>query len=239
MSTSELELQLRALGAEVDFPAEPDLRAAVREHVARRRFGRRRWLAVALAVLVVAIAGVLAVPSARTAIKDWLGFGAVKFQFVDDLPARRVSNELDLGVPITLRDAQVRAAFRIAVPPGDLGKPAIYVRNPPRGAMVSFLYGTPQQARLIVSELRADFHPFLQKTLAQTSTAESVNVNGREGWWLTGSHFVEYADAAGRFGGAPARLAGRVLLWMKGPVLYRIEGPLTKQQAVEIAESIR
>ena len=117
--------------------------------------------------------------------------------------------------------------------------PTLYVRNPPRGAMVSFLYGTPQQARLIVSELRADFHPFLQKTLAQTSTAESVKVNGGEGWWLTGSHFVEYADAAGRFGGAPARLAGRVLLWMKGPVLYRIEGPLTKQQAVEIAKSIR
>ncbi len=238
MSTHELELQLRALGAEIEFPHEPDLRAAVRDRVARRRFGRRRWLVVALAVLVVAIAGVLAVPSARTAIKDWLGFGAVKFQFVDELPARPVTNELDLGVPIRLRDAQDRAAFRIAVPPDDLGRPTIYLRNPPRGAMVSFLYGTPDEARLIVSELRADFHPFLQKTLSQSSTAETVEVNGSEGWWLTGAHFVEYADAAGRFGGAPARLAGRVLLWMKGPVLYRIEGPLTKEQAVEIAESI-
>ncbi len=239
MSTSELELQLRALGAEIEFPAEPDLRAAVREHTARHPTGRRRrWLVAALAVLVVAIAGALAVPSARTAIRDWLGFGAVKFQFVDDLPARPVSNEVDLGVPISLRDAQDRTSFRIAVPPDDLGKPSIYLRSPPRGGMVSFLYGTPGEARVIVSELRADFHPFLQKTLSQTSTAESVEVNGRDGWWLTGSHFVEYADAAGRFGGAPARLAGRVLLWMKGPVLYRIEGQLTKEQAVEIAESI-
>lgn len=239
MSTSELESRLSALGAEIDFPPEPDLRAAVRERMARHRTGRRRrWLAVAFAVLVVAIAGVLAVPSARTAIKDWLGFGAVRFQFVDRLPARQVSSELDLGVPITLGDAQARAAFRIAVPPDDLGDPVIYLRNPPRGGMVSFLYGTPAEARLIVSELPGDVQPFLQKTLSQTTTAESVKVNGNEGWWLTGAHYVEYADAAGRFDAAPARLAGRVLLWMKGPVLYRIEGPLTKQQAVEIAESI-
>ena len=34
---------------------------------------------------------------------------------------------------------------------------------------MSFLYGTPEHARLIVSELRADYRPFLQKTLAQTN----------------------------------------------------------------------
>src|SRR6185436_14957779 len=98
VSTPDLELQLRALGAAIEFPPEPDLRAAVRERIGRRRFGGRRWLVVAVAALAVAIAGVLAVPSARTAIKDWLGFGAVRFQFVDELPAEPVTSELDLGV---------------------------------------------------------------------------------------------------------------------------------------------
>ena len=65
-----------------------------------------------------------------------------------------------------------------------------------------------------------------------------MKINGEPGFWLAGAHFVEYADAAGRFGGTPARLADRVLLWGKGPVLYRLEGPLTMQQAIEIAESI-
>jgi hypothetical protein len=89
-----------------------------------------------------------------------------------------------------------------------------------------------------VSELRADFHPFLEKTISQSDTAESVKVDGTVGWWLEGAHFVEYADAAGGFAGSPPRLADHVLLWMKGPVTYRLEGQLTKQQAVEIAESI-
>jgi hypothetical protein len=238
VSTHDLELQLRALGAELDFPAEPDLRAAVRERVGRRRFGRRRWLIVALAVLAVAIAGVLAVPSARTAIKDWLGFGPVKFEFVDELPAKPVTSELDLGVRTSLQDARDRASFRIVVPPDDLGKPTLYLRSPPRGGLVSFLYGTPENARLIVSEAPGDVAPFLQKTLSHTNTAESVDINGAEGWWLEGAHLVEYADAAGRFSDLPTRLSGDVLLWMKGGVLYRLEGPLTKQQAVEIAESI-
>jgi hypothetical protein len=238
VSTHELELQLRALGAEIDFPAEPDLRGAIRARVARRRGGRRRWLVVAVAALAIAVAGVLAVPSARTAIKDWLGFGAVRFRFVDELPPRAVSSEPDLGVRMALQDAQDRASFRIVSPPDELGKPTVYLRDPPRGGLVSFLYGTPEQARLIVSELRGDFHPFLEKTLSQSTVAESVEIDGREGWWLEGAHFVEYADAAGRFGASPPRLAGHVLLWMRGPVTYRLEGPLTKKQAIEIADSI-
>ena len=41
-------------------------------------------------------AGVLAVPSARTAIERWLGIGGVKFDFVDKLPERRVVGTPDL-----------------------------------------------------------------------------------------------------------------------------------------------
>jgi hypothetical protein len=238
VSTHDLELQLRALAAEVDFPAEPDLRGPVRARLTRRRFGRRRWLIVALAVLAVAIAGVLAVPSARTAIKDWLGFGPVKFEFVDELPAEPVTSELDLGTRVTLAEAQERAAFTIVVPPDELGAATIYLRDPPRGGLVSFLYGTPQHARMIVSEARGDAAPFLQKTLSHSNTAETVEINGAEGWWLKGAHLVEYADAAGVFSDLPTRLSDDVLLWMNGNVLYRLEGLLTKKQAVEIAESI-
>jgi hypothetical protein len=239
MTEHELELQLRALGPAIDFPASPDLRPRVHAALtARRRLPRRRLLAVALAVLVVAIAGVLAVPSARTAIRDWLGIGGVQFQFVDKLPARPVTSELDLGVQMSLADARERASFPIVVPPEKLGRSTVYLRSPPRGGLVSFLYGTPEHARLIVSELRADYTPFLQKTIEQTGVTTQVEINGQPGFWLEGAHYVEYADAAGRFSASPARLAGRVLLWSKGPVTYRLEGPLTQQQAVEIAESI-
>ena len=239
MSTHELELQLRALGAEIDFPPEPDLRAAVRDHVARRRFGRRRWLAIALAVLVVALAGVLAVPSARSTIQDWLGLGdSVRFHFVDELPDVRVPNELDLGTRVTLADARERTAFKIVVPPDDLGKPAIYLRDPPRGGLVSFLYGTPAHANFLISEFRGDYRPFIQKTIGQTQVTALVDVNGQEAYWLKGNHIVEYLDAAGQFTGDAQRLSGPVLLWRRGNVTFRLEGPLTQEQAIDIAEAV-
>ena len=34
-------------------------------------------------------------------------------------------------------------------------------------------------------------------------------------------------------------LAGTVLLWNRGPLLLRLEGDLTRAQAIELAESIK
>lgn len=240
MSSAELDLQLRALAADLEFPATPDhLAPAVRARVERPGRSRRRWLVAALAVLVVALAGVLAVPAARTAIEGWLGIGSVRFEFVDQLPERRVVGTPDLGTTMSLRDAQDRAPFRIVVPPDDLGRYTLYVHEPPRGGVVSFVYGTKRRARMILSELPGDYRPFLQKTISQTAVVTETEVNGRPAVWLEGAHYVEFADAAGRFGFEPARLAGRVLLWERDGVTYRLEGDLTLDQAREIAAVVR
>ena len=122
MSSAELDLRLRALAADIDFPAAPDLAPAVRARLERQRRSRRRWLVAALALLIVALAGVLAVPSARTAIEGWLGIGGVKFEFVDRLPERKVVGTPDLGATVTLAEAQERTPFLIVVPPDDLGR---------------------------------------------------------------------------------------------------------------------
>jgi hypothetical protein len=240
MSSAELDLQLRALAADLEFPATPDqLAPAVRARVERPRRSRRRWLVAALAALAVALAGVLAVPAARTAIEAWLGIGSVRFEFVDRLPERRVVGTPDLGTTMSLREAQDRAPFRIVVPPDELGRYTLYVHEPPRGGVVSFVYGTKRRARMILSELPGDYRPFLQKTITQTPVVTETEVNGRPAVWLEGAHYVEFADAAGRFGFEPARLAGRVLLWERDGVTYRLEGDLTLDQAREIAAVVR
>lgn len=240
MSTAELELQLRALAAELDFPPTPDhLAPAVRAELERPRRSRRRWLVAALVVLVVALAGVLAVPSARTAIEGWLGIGGVKFEFVSTLPERRVVGTPDLGTTVSLRDAEDHTPFRIVVPPDDLGRYTLYVHEPPRGGVVSFVYGTKRRARMILSELPGDYRPYIQKTISQTNVVTETTVNGRPALWLEGAHYVEFADAAGHFGFEPARLAGRVLLWERGGVTYRLEGDLTLEQAREVAQVVR
>src|SRR5262249_47271882 len=122
VSSADLELQLRALAADIEFPPAPDLAAGVRAGLAQPRRARRRWIVLGPGVLVVALAGVLAVPSARTAIERWLGIGGVRFEFVDRLPLRTVAGAPDLGTTMSLRDAQARAPFRIVVPPRDLGR---------------------------------------------------------------------------------------------------------------------
>lgn len=238
MSNAELEGGLRALAVDLDFPAAPDLAPAVRARLERPRRSRRRWLVAALALLVVVLAGVLAVPSARTAIEGWLGIGGVKFEFVDRLPERRVVGTPDLGMMMSLRDAQDRTRFRIVVPPDDLGRYTLYIHEPPRGGVASFVYGTKMRARMILSELPGDYRPYIQKTISQTAVVTETEVSGRPALWLEGAHYVEFADATGHFGFEPARLAGRVLLWERGGVTYRLEGDLTLDQARKIAEAI-
>ncbi len=86
---TELERQLRELGAEVAYPSTPDIAAAVMARVGAGRqplLASRRVLALGLAIATVAIGAVMAVPQARTAILDWLGVGGVEIRLVDELP---------------------------------------------------------------------------------------------------------------------------------------------------------
>jgi hypothetical protein len=239
MSELELEVQLRDLATGIAFPETPDVASAVRARLQAPRRWRpsRRSLAIALAVVVVATAGVLAVPSARTAILEWLGIRGVRFEFVDKLPPRAVTGNLDLGDQTTLAVARRSAAFDVVAPPGDLGRPLVYFRVPPAGGMVSFLYGKRGSIRLVISEFRGDYRPFLQKTLSNTTAAVPSTVDGRPAIWLEGPHVVEYADDTGVFQSDLVRIADRVLLWRHGDLTFRLEGDLTREQAIEIAEA--
>jgi hypothetical protein len=235
----ELEVRLRDLASGIEFPETPDLASAVRTplETPRRWHPSRRALAIALAVLAVAIAGVLAVPSARTAILEWLGIRGVRLEFVDKLPPRRVTRNLDLGDQTTLAVARRSAGFDVVAPPGDLGRPLVYFRVPPLGGMVSFLYGKPGSIRLVISEFRGDYRPFIQKTLSNTTAAVPSTVDGQPAIWLEDPHVVEYADESGTFQSDLVRIADRVLLWRHGDLTFRLEGDLTREQAIEIAEA--
>jgi CheY-like chemotaxis protein len=90
-----------------------------------------------------------------------------------------------------------------------------------------------------LSELPGDYRPYMQKTISETTVVTETEVNGRPALWLEGAHYVEFADATGQFGSEPVRLAGGVLLWERGGVTYRLEGDLTLEQALKVAEGVR
>jgi hypothetical protein len=220
----ELDVALRELGRQVEFPPTPDLASSIRGRLERPR----RWLrpaAIALAVLVVAIGAALAVPPARTAILDWLGLRGVSIVRVDELPPTSPIGRLDLGRRVTLEEA----------PPWTLvpdDEPdSVFVDD----GTVSLLWGTPADVRLLLTEFRGK--AYIEKLIQPNADVEPVSVNGRSGAWLEQPHVVVFKDPRGRVRDNAGRLAGKTLLWQHGELTLRLEGALSKAEALRIARS--
>lgn len=236
----ELERQLAALGARLEFPPTPDLVTAVRARLAARP-RRRRRLALALALLALALGVALAVPQARTAILDFFGIGGVRVQFVDRLPEVRPGHRLDLGRRATLAQAERRVGFPVLVP-SLLGAPdRVYVRVPPVGGAVTLVYGGQQRVRALVTEFRArQGVGFAQKTIGPGTSVETLTVEGGRGAWISGRpHLFTYMGLDGGIAQDELRLARNTLLWERGDLTLRIEGDLEKADALRIAGSMR
>jgi hypothetical protein len=64
-------------------------------------------------------------------------------------------------------------------------------------------------------------------------------VNGRDGLWLEGGpHTLTYFDRLGQFQERTVLIRGNVLIWTRPNLTLRIEGRLTKAQALELAREI-
>ena len=248
MSPEPLEARLRALGAEADLPpAPPSLAAAVRARVAAegappRRHLARRPLAVALAALVlVPAAAVAAIPDARDAVLEWLGLRGVSVRTVPDLPRvapREIGSAGELGRPSSLARARAGVRFPVLVPAA-LGAPdRVYLGSGPPGGRVSLVYDRPG-GPLLVTQVRGR-RPFIEKLAGPGTTIEPVRVGASEGVWITGApHVLFYEDARGAIHPDTARVAGNVLFWERDGVLLRLEGEVSRGEALRLARSFR
>jgi hypothetical protein len=80
---------------------------------------------------------------------------------------------------------------------------------------------------------------FFGKMLGSDTTIEPVTVAGNQGYWVAGSpHIFIFLDANGNFRDETMRLATNTLILDDGGTIVRIEGNLTKTQAVQIAASL-
>ena len=227
----ELDAALRELGRNVEFPATPDLASAVRGHLGGRRSWRRP-VAIALTVLVVALGAALAVPAARTALLDWLGLRGARIVRVEKLPPVPATGNLDLGRPVELAEARRLAPWLLV--PAD-APDRVYFSPAIPGGKVNLLWGTPTSVRLLLTEFRAQ-ESFIEKLLEPEARAEPVEVGDR-GVWLEAPHVFAFRDRDGVFREETARLAGKTLLWEQGDVTLRLEGELSKEEALRIARS--
>jgi hypothetical protein len=246
---SELELALVHLGRQLDLPPTPELAPRVRARLAegpaaRSGVSRPRSLAIALgAALIVAVGALLAVPGTRAAILEFFHLRGVTIQRVEELPTvplQRDFNELFLGEKVSLDEAKQRADFDVVVPEG-LGDPdAIYFQDNPPGGMVSFVYGTPERPRALFTEFRATVTEVIFKKIAPSTDVAPVKIDGREGYFLSGDpHEFAYFDRNGQFRQEIVRLAGNTLVWERGPLTLRLEADINREEALQIARSVR
>ena len=244
---SPLERSLLALGVDLDVPETPDLVPGVQAALSRPRRPRpaaRRRLVLGLAVVALAaLLATLAIPDARSALLRVLHIGGAQIEFVDELPQVPPTTsgdelELMLGARVSLADARRRAGGELL----ELEEPPDRVYIGPFGT-VWFLYGRPDAVRLLVAqsaELEVDEEFIAKKLVASGTSVEPVEVRGSRAYFLSGEpHAVLLRDAYGNVYEESARLARDVLLWQEGGRTFRIEGDLERDQALELARSMR
>lgn len=243
---SELERALVALGRDLDLPEAPDVVPFVLDRLERRdrpRSARSRWVLAVAIVALAALTATLAVPEARSALFRVLHIGGERIELVDELP--QVAPDLAepaledaLGDRISLEDARRRAGFDLRELAGAPDR--VYLDS--RGS-VWFLYGDPSSVRLLVAQtprLGVDDGLILKKLAGPGTSVEQVLVDGARGVYIGGdSHFLVFLDEQGNPIEESARLARNVLVWERDGVAFRLEGEFTKEQALELAESLR
>jgi len=220
-----------------------------------RQKGNYRWvLAAAAALLIVATA--LAYTPSRDAIAEWINLH-INIHRVQNpptpspLPPGQLGSNLDLGTPQTLEGARGQVGWTIVMP-SSLGQPdAVYVKLPPSGPSkgeVTLVYGKRPDipvsgqtgVAVLVTEARGKVNEiYFQKMLGPESTLEQVSVKGHAGYWISGHpHTFVFTDADGNFHDESLRLATNTLIFDNNGTIVRIEGDMTKAQALQIASSM-
>lgn len=262
---NDLETALTDLAEHLDAPDGVDLAARVRADIVAaedrpvrlvpRDERRRAWMLAAAAVAIVLL-GLVALPATRTAIAGWLGIGAVEIRHAPvpapgSTPETRPTGSTPVpgSVPPAgtdavsrpedaVADAQARVGFPIRVPtdPAAGSPTAVAVDERPSGGLVALTYPW----FTVVEIASSDDQPPIGKTLGAGTTLEPATVDGHPGFWISGDpHEIAYLDRDGSFQIDTVRRSGNVLLWVEGGVTYRIEGPISRGDAEQIAVSMR
>jgi hypothetical protein len=214
-----LEHALAALGRELAVPPAPDLVTAVVARLEPRPSRRPLVLALA-AALVIALAAALAVPQARSTVLRFFHLGGVTIERVETLPAadERPLTE-GLGPRVPAKDAATVAGFQPLLPPG---VDHVYVNE---GAILALLRAHDRP--VLLTEFGGSF--YVKKVLGGETPVEEVRVGRDYGLWVAGARHVF------RMPSQAPRMAGNVLLWTHGEVTLRLEGEITKAEAMRLA----
>jgi hypothetical protein len=251
-----LEQELSRLGGELEWPATPNLVPAIRQSIRMRRPWFESRLAMAAAVAILALAALLAYTPSRDVIANWLNLH-LRVQRVTHLatptpmPPGPLGKRLGLGDQTTLYAARAAVGWNVLLPQSLDQPDEVYLQMPPLGPSageVTLVYaarpGIPISGQtgvaVLITEARGRVNSdFFGKIVGQGTTIEPVTVAGHSGYWIAGApHDFYFVDDAGNIRDETLRLATNTLLIDEGGTIVRIEGNLTKAQALQIVGSL-
>jgi hypothetical protein len=158
---------------------------------------------------------------------------------------------LGLGLLVDLDEAESSAPFPVLLP-ADLGPPdAVYLGGAALRGQVALVYAASDDmpasdllggAGLLVTQNRGEADDGLASKLAgaNLATVDPVDVDGAPGVWISGQpHVFWYFDPDGVAIEDSRRLVGDTLAWERDGILYRIEGAIGLERALDIAASMR
>ncbi len=258
VSDKDFERWVRRQAAVFPYPPTPD-RHKISPDLSRQKswqldLSRPAYrLAVTLVVLVAAL---MAVPSVRAAVLEWIQVGAVRIFLPGEMagsepgfeiPSILAPSMLDLAGQTTIAEASERAGFEILLPsfPENLGGPdRVYYQELDGGPAVILLWLDPMDPnRILLSLLQLGPNTFVAKdgfavTKDGPGAVSELAVGTNKAVWLEGRHLLilYQADETGPVG---IEVSANVLLWEEGGITYRLESELEREQAVLIAESLR
>ncbi len=244
-----LDQELHLLAQTIAYPATPSLAQAVRrrlESEGARPVARRPWavptgrqalagLAAAMAVVAVALALGLSAP-ARDAVADF--FDRINIFRTEEPPAGLPTDIT--GTPVTLTEVEARLGFPLKLP------------TYPKGIESSLTEVLLQEFADVKAAVLVFEHPTglsfalfqtnagVGKGLAPGAQAEPVAGLGSKAYWLRGLRIVQYYDPEGNVIQESLRQTeASTLIWDARGVVFRLEGDLSQEEAVRIAQSLR
>lgn len=240
------EERVRQTARDFPYPPTPDIVASVSRKLVPRK--RRLILRPLLAALLLIALVMVAVPGVRAAIIEWLRVGVVTI-FVGQTPTPTpaphyfstevpfYASPLDLPGETTLEGAREAFSYPIQLPqyPADLGAPDRVFASPadkPIVTLVWFRPGGTQEIRFVLEVLT---DPSVGTKYDETAGGESVQVDGRVGYWVTDAHTVFYYTSGRQW---VRQVNANVLVWTHGIVTYRLETDLPLREVLQMAESI-
>jgi hypothetical protein len=237
-----LENDIALLGRAFTFPDTPSLAARIRAGIESRPTERApapRWqLALsAVAAVAVALAFIASVAApAREAVADI--FDRINIFEVDEVPSDTTRDIM--GEQTSLEAAESAVGFPLLLADGAAPDRALLQDFGQVTAAVLF-YRTEGGTTYALFETNTHVGKGLSvgKGVVESGQAQPVDGLGGEAYWLTGLRIVQYYDTDGAVLQGSVRATDvNTLLWEENGRVFRIEGNLSQDQAIEVARSL-